>query len=364
MPSKKRSQKANVQVGESLEYFDPKVPGSYAGASTFQKHHPQYKLDDLYHILGQYRSYTLHRNARRRFPRNKTYTGGIDSLWDIDLTDMQSHADVNDGYRYIFLAIDVFSKKAWGIPIRSKNGPTLAKAWETLFTMTNRRPESVRSDKGGEFKNSHVMRFFRKHNINYYTSQNEETKANFVERFQRTLKGKMWRYFTHHGSYRWVDVLDDLIQSYNNTYHRSIGMTPNQVSTENEVEVYDRLYGEPKPKQKKPGFKFKVGDTVRISAHRMIFDKAYEPNWTEEVYTVSERINRDPPVYRLKDLSSKDIVGTFYEFELQKVDISSNVFAVEKIIKTRTRRGKKEYLVKWRGYPKEFNSWTDEVVDI
>ena len=133
-------------------------------------------------------------------------------------------------------------------------------------------------------------------------------------------------------------------------------MTPNEVDESNEVEVYHRLYNSPHPR--KLELKFKVGDTVRISANRMVFDKAYEPNWTEEVYTVSECIKRHPPVYRIKDLNGEQLEGTFYEPELQKVDISDNIFTIEKVIKTRTRRGKKEYFVKWRGYPSSFNSWT------
>ena len=355
MPKKGRK-KTRTQVGKSIEYFDPKAPGSYAGASTFQRHHPKYKLENLYNVLSKYRSYTLHRGARRRFPRNRTITGGIDSLWDIDLADMKAYEHDNDGYRYLLIAIDVFSKKAWGLPTKRKDGPTLVKTWEKLFEITERRPESVRSDKGGEFKNHSMNTFFKQHNINYYTSQNENTKANFVERFLRTLKGKMWRYFTYHGSYRWVDVIQDLITSYNNTYHRSIKMTPNEVNQSNEVEVFRRLYDTPFPRKLK--FKFKVGDTVRISANRMIFDKAYEPNWTEEVYTVSECLTRHPPVYRIKDLSGEQLEGTFYDHELQKVDISDNIFTIEKVIQTRTRRGRKEYFVKWRGYPSSFNSWT------
>ena len=353
--SKKKGRKKN-QVGKSLEYFDPKSPGSFAGATTFRRHHPQYKLNNVFDTLSQYRSYTLHRNARRRFPRNKTQTGGIDSLWDIDLADMKAYEDENDGYRYLLIAIDVFSKKVWGVPTLRKDGPTLVKAWQQLFKLTDRRPKSVRSDKGGEFKNYAVKQFFQKQGIHYYTSQNENTKANFVERVLRTLKGKMWRYFTHHGSYRWVDVIHDLIASYNNTYHRSIGMTPNEVDRNSEVEVYRRLYDSTYPKKHR--LKFKVGDTVRISANRMVFDKAYEPNWTEEVYKISACLKRRPPVYRIQDLSGEQLEGTFYAYELQKVDISDNIFTIEQVLDTRTRRGKKEYFVKWRGYPSSFNSWT------
>lgn len=343
-----------------LEYFNPKAPGSFSGLSKFQKHHPQYSLNELAKTLSGYRSYTLHKPVRKRFPRNKTKVYGIDSMWDVDLSDLSKLAQYNDGYNYLFCVIDVFSKKAWVIPITSKTAPSLLIAWKQLFSVTERRPESVRSDKGGEFNNRLLLNFFKDNRIHFYVTQNEDTKAAIVERFQRTLKGKMWRYFTHNRTYRYIDVLPQLLESYNNTYHRSIGVAPNNVSHNNETKIRKRLYGK-KSKKKKTKYYFSVGDYVRITSTKRAFKKAYEGEWSDEVFVVIERIARVPPVYRIKDLNGEPIEGTFYRQELQKITFTDKFFIVEEVLKQRRRRGKIEYFVKWLGYPDSFNSWVDKI---
>ena len=121
----------------------------------------------------------------------------------------------------------------------------------------------VQSDKGTEFLNSTFQSTLRRHGIKFYTSENEDVKASVVERFNRTLKQKMYRYFTAKRTRRYVDVLPDLVHSYNNTYHRSIGMAPSKVTTDNEDQVRAQLYP---LKPKTLNWKFKVGDKVRITA--------------------------------------------------------------------------------------------------
>ena len=96
---------------------------------------------------------------------------------------------------------------------------------------------------------------------------------------------------------------------------------------------------------------------MRIGKNKMIFDKGYLPNWTEEIFTITERIARKPPVYRLSDFNGDLIFGTFYEYELQKIIKEDDVYRVERVLRKRTRLGQREVLVKWKGYPNEFNSW-------
>jgi len=198
----------------------------------------------------------------------------------------------------------------------------------------------------------------RDRNIKFYTSENDDIKAAVVERFNRTIKSKMWRYFTYAHTRRYLDVIDDLTHSYNNTYHRSIGMKPSQVNSSNEQRVRERLYPL-KPKNLK--WNFEPQDRVRISMQRQPFQKGYMGNWSEEVFVVALRHPTDPVTYGIKDLAGEDIKGRFYECELQKVIKSDDVYIVEKIIKTRKRAGKIEYFVKWRSYPDKFNSWVDDV---
>ena len=165
---------------------------------------------------------------------------------------------------------------------------------------------------------------------------------------------------------RWLlDVLAKLIESYNGTYHRSIKMSPDEVSRENEALVWRRLYN---PDDNEPvKFKFDVGDRVRISKNKPIFEKGYTPNWTEELFEISERIPKSPPVYRIKDENNRIIKGTFYEKELQKIN-HDDTYRIAEVLQTRFNRrlGYEESLVSWLGYTEDFNSWvrSSEIVNI
>jgi len=200
----------------------------------------------------------------------------------------------------------------------------------------------------------------RRHDIHFYTSENEDLKAAVVERFNRTLKEKMFRYFTHANTRRYVDALDDMLHSYNNTYHRSIGMSPSDVNEGNEDVVRARLYP-PKPKSFK--WKYDVGDRVRIAMQRQPFRKGYVGQWSQEIFQIATRLPTTPVTYELRDLAGEAIKGRFYEPEIQKVLKSDDErFDIERIIKTRKRDGKIQYLVSWKGYPSKFDSWVDELV--
>ncbi|XP_070570300.1 uncharacterized protein [Ptychodera flava] len=173
----------------------------------------------------------------------------------------------------------------------------------------------------------------------------------------------MWKYFTRNNTLSYLSVLPQLMQSYNNTWHCSIKRKPASVNKTNEKEVWDTLYSD--YEQKTVKFKFSVGEQVRISKTKRMFKKGYLPNWTEEIFTVSKRISSRPPLYKLKDFDEEELEGTFYEQELQKVvKKEDDVFRVEKILKTRKRKGKTEYLVKWYGWPSKFNSWVRDLAKL
>ena len=140
---------------------------------------------------------------------------------------MSNISSYNDGIRYLLTCIDVFSKKAWAVPVRTNTGREVANAFEKI--LLDGTPNMVQSDKGTEFLNSTFQSMLKRHGIKFYTSENEDLKASVVERFNRTLKSKMYRYFTHKNTRRYVDTLDDMLHSYNNTRHSSIGMTPTEV---------------------------------------------------------------------------------------------------------------------------------------
>ena len=293
----------------------------------------------------------LHRSIKRKFPRRRVIAKGIDEIWAADLVEMQQFSKWNKGYKYLLMVIDVFSKYGWIAPLKDKKGETVTKAFSEIFK-EGRKPEYLWTDKGSEFYNKHMKDLLAEHNIKLYSTENEE-KSSVVERWNRTMKDKMWKQFTVQNSTEWVDIVPKLLTKYNNTKHRSISMTPKEASKKsNEGTVYFNLYGDMKTSKQKP--KFKVGDKVRISKYkRKVFDKGYTPNWTEEIFVVDKIQYTDPITYKLKDLNNEEIKGSFYEQEMLKTAL--DVFRIEKVIRRDNTR--KQALVKWKGYNNMFNSW-------
>jgi ribosomal protein S17 len=205
-----------------------------------------------------------------------------------------------------------------------------------------------------------VRKYMRDTGVHQFFAWNPDIKASIAERFNRTIKQKVWKFLTYKNSYCYIDVLPDLVHSYNNSYHRSIKMTPTEASRpENERTVWQNLYGK-RVRQKKSTrrrkpvkFKYHIGDYVRLSEERGVFRKGYKQRWTEEVFRVVKQSARDPVVYRLEDLSGEPLIGSFYEFELQKVSKPTTV----KPKKTDKRERGLEHFVKNRGYPDYDNRW-------
>ena len=168
----------------------------------------------------------------------------------------------------------------------------------------------------------------------------------------------MFKAFVEQGNFVWIDFHEDLIKSYNNSYHRSIKMTPNQVTIANESTVRKNLYPkEPKSKEKA---KFKVGDKVRLSRLDNVFRKGYMITRTWEVFEISEIADTVPITYKVKDLSGEPLYGSFYSEEMQLVDKTDQIYAVERIINKRRRNGKTEYRVKYMGWDSSHNQWISE----
>ena len=304
-------------------------------------------------------TYTLHKPARKRFRRNRVIVFAMDSQWEADLVDLQSLRRHNKGYRYLLTCIDVLSKYAWVVPLKDKKGSTLVKAFQKILS-SGRTPVRLFTDKGTEFKNREFQKLLKSKDIHYFTANNE-TKCSIVERFNRTLKTKMWKYFTDKHTNTYINVLPKLVKAYNNAKHRSIGTSPASVNIDNQMEIKKRLYGDDN-EDPQPNFKFKVGDRVRLSKVKTTFEKGYRPNWTEEIFVISKCVKRNPPVYRIKDLEGEELEGTFYEEELQKVNkTDDDLYIIDKVLKRRKRGGKTEYFVSWRGYPSKFNSWVSDI---
>ena len=286
----------------------------------------------------------LHKPIKRKFTRRKVESTDVDKIWSADLVDMQNLQKYNSGYRYILNVIDLYSRYVWSVSLKNKTGKSIVEAFSNIIK-NGRKPSKLWVDNGTEFYNNTFQKWLYDNNIEMYSTFNEG-KAVVIERFNRTLKNKMYKYFTAQNTYTYIDVLQDFINDCNNTEHRSIKMTPTEASKSKDIPMT-----QPEVNVES---KFQVGDRVRISKYkRKVFDKGYTPNWSEEVFTIDGIHYTNPITYILKDYNDEIIEGSFYEQELQKTN--QEVYRIDKVIKKDYK--KQLALVSWKGYPKEFNSW-------
>lgn len=290
----------------------------------------------------------LHRAARKNYPRRKVTLKGLDDLYQADLVEMQPYSKINKGFRYILTMINCFSKFAFAVPLTDKTGPEVARALEPI--LLKNKMKNFQTDQGTEWFNRHIKKLMKKYDINHYYTYSE-LKASIVERFNRTLKAKMYKQFTTRGSYEWFSILQSIVKSYNNTKHRTIGMKPQDVSKKHVKQILSRINKIKRPKKK---LKFQIGDSVRISKAKRVFKKGYLPNWTNEVFKVYAIKPTRPVTYILQDHKGEILKGGFYTEEISKSN-TGNVYLVEKILK----RNKNKFLVRWVGYDKNSDSWVD-----
>lgn len=345
-------------------YYDPKHPSSFGSVKKLynavnEKKGLKVNLKQVKKWLQTQDAYTVHKPVRKKFRRNRVKVYGMDSQWEADLVDISSHSRQNKGYRFLLTVIDVLSKYSWVIPLKDKKGLTLVKAFKKILSQ-GRIPVTLHTDKGTEFKNKHFQKLLKDNEIHYFTPNNE-IKCSIIERFNRSLRGRMEKYFTSKNTTKYIDILPKLVLGYNETKHRSIGTSPASVTIQNQMDIKRKLYGDDDDKPM-PRFKFKEGDQVRLSKTKMLFEKGYKPNWTEEIFVIYQRVHRNHPVYRVKDLNGETLEGTFYEAELQKVTKDNDdLYIIDRVLKRRKRKGKTEYLVSWRSYPDQFNSWVSDI---
>ena len=202
----------------------------------------------------------------------------------------------------------IFSKYAWVVPLKDKKGITIANAFQKLLDDSTRKPNKIWVDKGSEFYNSFFFKKWLKDNDTKMYSTHNAGKSIVAERFVRTLKNKIYKHMVVASKNMYIDKLDDIVNEYNNTYHRTIKMKP--------IEVKDNTYIDSIKEVNDKDSKFKVGDHVRISKYKNIFAKGYTPNWSKKDFVIKEVKNAIPWTYVISHLNGEEIIGTFYEKEL------------------------------------------------
>ena len=297
----------------------------------------------------------LHKPIRYKFLKRFVFVRNVDDVWGADLVDMKKMVKKNSGYRYILMVIDVFSKYGWAVPLKYKRGSEVESALRKIFKKNKCKKLWV--DSGTEFYNKNVRKLLKDNDIKLYSTNNDE-KCSVIERWNRTIKTQLWRYFSANGTQKYTNILQPLIDKYNSTKHRSIGMTPSDArKPSNRQQVFENLYFRKVQKRlRKP--KYVVGDKVRITKKKNIFEKGFTVNWTDKIYTITQVLNTLPPTYKIRD-DKEEIEGSFYEQELQKT--YENTFRIEKVLRRiRKPDGTRLVRVKWVGYDSSYNSWIPE----
>lgn len=356
---KRRKGKSKLDEETTLmsnAYYDPKHSASLGGKGELVKFlkTKDIKKTSITKWLRSQNAYTLHKPARKKFRRRATLVGGLNHQFQADLIDMQKFSRDNKGMKYIITVIDVFSKFGWAYPLKSKSGKEISIALKRI--LMERKCKYLQTDKGKEFYNSSVKNMLKDLSVAHFSTENDDIKASIVERFNRTLQSRLSRWFTKNQRLNWIEVLQDLVYSYNRTTHRSIGMAPINVSAENSEDVWLTLYGDLESPERKS--LLKVGDTVRISKYKHIFSKGYEKNWSTEAFIVDEVLKTNPVTFCLRDMMNEKIIGSYYMNELQRIDRPEE-FLIEEVLKQRKVGKNMEYLVKYEGYPPKFNQWID-----
>ncbi|MES9880676.1 MAG: DDE-type integrase/transposase/recombinase [Sedimenticola sp.] len=347
-------------------YFNIKNPAAYGGVEKLyrvltRRYPGQFTRKYIDKWLEGVDSYSVLKQVRRKFRTPNVRVTSIDEQFDVDLMSVQNIAKENDGVNFLLCAIDIFSRFLFVEPMKNKTAKSILAAIKKIFQ--NRKPKTVRTDKGSEFVNRDFKGYMRDQKVYFFTTQNQP-KANYVERVQRTLKTLMYRYLRKKRNYRYIDDIQRIVDSYNATPHRSLNyIAPKDVSKRNEADLWAFMYLKPQKRLPKHTRKFKldIGDYVRISYLKEPFRRAYQQQYTTEIFKVKRRYRKQGiPVYRLTDWNDEDIKGIFYGPELNRVAKDADtLFYIEKILKRRQRGGKRQLYVSWEGYPASMNSWID-----
>ena len=344
-------------------YRDVENPASLSSKvklyKAVKKDNPKIVMKDIENYLATKDSYTLHGTPRKRFSMRPYMFTAPGYYLAADVGYLKFYPNCN-GIKFLLVLMDGFSRYLSVLPLKSLKSEEVAPAIDGFLTKSIYPYKFFFSDMGVEFRSRKIKEVFTKHNIKFYSSYNEITKASIVERVLRTLKKKLSRYATEFNGECYLKNLEKIVMSYNLSIHRTLNRTPLDVFlTFNQDDIHDiaiDMYKRQMKQIKPVSVPFSPGEHVRISAARKVFQKSYNIQFTEEIFEIA-KVNSDhtPVTYYLKDLDGDCILGGFYHEELVKV-LHDNYFDV-KVLETKKFRGKTHHLVSWIHFPNSPNQW-------
>ena len=367
------SAEVNEYLSELYNNVD-KYESAFTGIqNVFKKakeKYPDVTLNYVKKWLKSQETYGVHYPYRKKIQRSRVIVGGKDYMWEVDLMDMLSLSNFNDGFKYVLLVIDDFSRYIWTCCITNKKPIEVVKCLTKIFAESGRKPKYIRSDNGSEFIGSVMQKFLKGKGVKHITTRSE-IKAAFAERAIKTIKGRLFKYMYHKQTFKYFTVLKSVTNNYNNSVHSSTKMKPTEVTEKNEAKLWGQMYASlSNPLLRKgDGDILNVGDYVRISFLKTVFSREYRQKWSSEIFQIYRRSLRDGVmVYWIRDLGGEEVEGSFYRAEIQPtISNKDTLYKVEKIIKS--KKDKKQgtmHLVKWLNWPSKFNSWirADDIENI
>lgn len=319
---------SSLEINKFLKnvYTNPESPGSYGSVKKLYEEakkvaktkelRSSITLKSVRSFLQGESAYTLHKPPVGKKEYRKTITSKSGVQYQADLLEMTDVAKVNNGIKYLITCIDIFSRKAWVVGVKDKQSATVAKGFEVI--LKEAPPTKLQTDRGKEFLGDPFQKLLKKYHVHHFHSTNPDIKCALVERFNRTLRSRIGRFYTANKTFRYIGKLQQFVNAYNNSFHRSINTTPNLAAAGDQRKLYRHLYMKDSFTQR--SFKLKVGDYVLLLKKKSTFDKESWHRWNNERFIVTRRaMQQGVPVYWLRDLDGEEIHGFFYETEIQTV---------------------------------------------
>lgn len=356
-------------------YYDTNKSAAYGTASSLYR---AVRKDGKHRIshasvkewLNDQNAYAFYRKASRRFPRERVVVSEKHQQWDCDTLSMGYYRKQNQDYAFILVCIDVFTRWLITRPLKTLKAAETRLAFQDILK-TVQKPDSIRTDRGGEFVGSEMKKYLLSEGIKHVLTNNE-LKSSYAERVNRTLRSRIARLIRGTNRYDWLTHLEKLTEAYNYTKHRSIAVTPAAALCEtSSYDLWQRQYLASDSKTGKFDEKFalEVGDRVRASYLTGPFHRNHDENWTKEIFTVThKRLSQGFQKYRLKSADDTSIEGEFYQEELLKTKDGGEhyEYEVDEILHRRTvgrgRNKRTDLFVSWVGWPKKYNKWVPENV--
>jgi len=364
-------------------YKNFKYPSAFTSLEPLlkeaQKHSPKISRSTVRDYLKSQYVYTKHRKAVRRFKRLPTFSPGPNTVWQADLGVMIKLATRNKNFNYYLLCIDCFSRMIYVKPIKKKTGEDVINGFEAIFKRVGKIPWKIITDAGREFIAANVQKYFRQREIKHYCEYTSpKWHAGMAERANRTVRERLYRYFTEEDHRRWIPVIHDIVTAINNSPNRSLGgMTPMDIHLDRngavdqlreqirlQTEMSNKLIRK-REKSDANAKSIRTGTHVRIENNKHAFQKGYLGNFTSEIFTIYRRRKSTKPItYKLIDDSGELVKGWFYRQDLSPVygRQGNRNWEIEKILKMENKRNadgqiRKFAFVKWKGFDDAYNSW-------